>query len=102
MPETFAEWKKAIGMPYLEPAGIDFFDSGPLMLEAAPQGIGVAFMHGHHFDALSCAALRNVWREPGPSGVVARDCNLVSRVVTADAMERTGRESGGEGGGRSW
>src|SRR3546814_340252 len=50
MPETFAEWKKAIGMPYLEPAGIDFFDSGPLMLEAAAQGIGVAFMHGHHFD----------------------------------------------------
>ncbi|SKB26744.1 LysR substrate-binding domain-containing protein [Sphingopyxis flava] len=50
MPETFAEWKQAIGMPYLEAAGIDFFDSGPLMLEAAAQGIGVAFMHGHHFD----------------------------------------------------
>lgn len=50
MPETFSEWKQAIGMPYLEPAGIDFFDSGPLMLEAAAQGIGVAFMHGHHFD----------------------------------------------------
>ena len=50
MPETFAEWKKAVGMPYLEPSGIDFFDSGPLMLEAAAQGIGVAFMHGHHFD----------------------------------------------------
>lgn len=50
MPETFSEWKKAVGMPYLEPAGIDFFDSGPLMLEAAAQGIGVAFMHGHHLD----------------------------------------------------
>ena len=50
MPETFTEWKKAIGMSYLEPAGINFFDSGPLMLEAAAQGIGVAFMHGHHFD----------------------------------------------------
>lgn len=50
MPETFSEWKKAVGMPYLEPAGIDYFDSGPLMLEAAAQGIGVAFMHGHHFD----------------------------------------------------
>src|SRR3546814_16473125 len=35
MPETFSEWKKAIGMPYLEPAGTDYFDSGPLMLEAA-------------------------------------------------------------------
>src|SRR3546814_9319147 len=43
-------FRSAVGMPYLEPAGIDFFDSGPLMLEAAAQGIGVAFMHGHHFD----------------------------------------------------
>lgn len=50
MPETFTEWKKAVGMPYLEPSGIDFFDSGALMLEAAAQGIGVAFMHGNHFD----------------------------------------------------
>ncbi|WP_033074813.1 LysR substrate-binding domain-containing protein [Sphingopyxis sp. MWB1] len=50
MPETFLEWKKAVGMPWLEPAATDYFDSGPLMLEAAAQGIGVAFMHGHHFD----------------------------------------------------
>ncbi len=50
MPETFSEWKNAIGMPYLEPLAIDYFDSGPLMLEAAAQGVGVAFMHGHHFD----------------------------------------------------
>lgn len=50
MPETFNEWKNAIGMPYLEPQAIDYFDSGPLMLEAAAQGVGVAFMHGHHFD----------------------------------------------------
>ncbi len=57
MPETFTEWKKAVGMPYLEPAGIDFFDSGPLMLEAAAQGIGVAFMHGHHFDDAQDARL---------------------------------------------
>lgn len=50
MPETFAEWRAAVGMPYLEPAGIDYFDSGPLMLEAAAQGVGVAFMLGQHFD----------------------------------------------------
>ena len=49
MPDTFNEWRNAIGMPWLEPAGIDQFDSGPLMLEAAAQGVGVAFMHGHHF-----------------------------------------------------
>ena len=49
MPETFTEWRNAIGMPWLEPAGIDQFDSGPLMLEAAAQGVGIAFMHGHHY-----------------------------------------------------
>jgi LysR family glycine cleavage system transcriptional activator len=50
MPDTFIEWRKAIGMPYLEPAGTDYFDSGPLMLEAAAQGMGVAFMMGQHLD----------------------------------------------------
>lgn len=50
MPDTFTEWRDAIGMPWLEPHGIDHFDSGPLMLEAAAQGVGIAFMHGHHFD----------------------------------------------------
>lgn len=50
MPDTFTEWRKAIGMPYLEPAGTDYFDSGPLMLEAAAQGLGVAFMMGQHLD----------------------------------------------------
>lgn len=50
MPDTFSEWCNAIGMPWLEPHGIDHFDSGPLMLEAAAQGVGVAFMHGHHFE----------------------------------------------------
>jgi LysR family transcriptional regulator, glycine cleavage system transcriptional activator len=50
MPDTFNEWRKAIGMPYLEPAGTDYFDSGPLILEAAAQGLGVAFMMGQHLD----------------------------------------------------
>ena len=50
MPETFDAWRRAVGMPYLEPAGIDLFDSGPLMLEAAAQGVGVAFMMSHHLD----------------------------------------------------
>lgn len=50
MPDTFVEWRRAIGMPWLEPHGIDHFDSGPLMLEAAAQGVGVAFMHSHHLE----------------------------------------------------
>ncbi|HCB76300.1 MAG TPA: LysR family transcriptional regulator [Sphingomonas bacterium] len=50
MPETFIEWRRAVGMPELEPRTTDFFDSGPLMLEAAAQGLGVAFMLEMHFE----------------------------------------------------
>jgi len=51
MPETFKAWRAAAGLPDLEPAAIDHFDSGALMLEAAAQGLGVAFMLESHFEA---------------------------------------------------
>lgn len=50
MPDTFSEWRKAVGLPDLEPAAIDHYDSGQLMLDAAAQGLGVAFMHASHFS----------------------------------------------------
>ncbi len=50
MTKAFDEWKVAVGLPDLEPAGIDHMNSGPLMLEAAAQGLGVAIMHGGHFS----------------------------------------------------
>ena len=50
MPDTFTAWRYAAGLPELEPAAIDHFDSGALMLEAAAQGLGVAFMHESHFE----------------------------------------------------
>ena len=49
LPESFDAWKQAIGLPNLHPAAIDHFDSGPLMLEAAAQGLGIAIMHDDHF-----------------------------------------------------
>lgn len=49
MPGSFDAWKEAVGRPNLEPAAVDNYDSGPLMLEAAAQGLGVAFMHASHF-----------------------------------------------------
>lgn len=48
MPETFEAWRKALGKPDIEPAATDHFDSGQLMLEAAAQGLGIAFMHESH------------------------------------------------------
>lgn len=48
LPESFTAWKEALDMRDLEPAAIDQFDSGQLMLEAAAQGLGIAIMHDDH------------------------------------------------------
>lgn len=48
LPDTFDYWKEAIGMPDLQPAAEDHFDSGQLILDAAAQGLGVAFMLESH------------------------------------------------------
>jgi DNA-binding transcriptional LysR family regulator len=49
LPESFDAWKAALGLGKLEPAAIDHFDSGQLVLEAAAQGLGIAIMHDDHF-----------------------------------------------------
>jgi LysR family glycine cleavage system transcriptional activator len=49
MPDTFDAFCHALGIDGLEPLAVDHFDSGQLMLEAAAQGLGVAFMHESHF-----------------------------------------------------
>ncbi|SFR85542.1 LysR substrate-binding domain-containing protein [Sphingomonas jatrophae] len=50
MPQTFDLWREAVGAPGVEPAAVDYFDSGQLMLEAAAQGLGVAFMLDLHLE----------------------------------------------------
>jgi LysR family transcriptional regulator, glycine cleavage system transcriptional activator len=50
LPDSFDAWKAAMGIPRLQPAAIDHFDSGQLVLEAAAQGLGVAIMHSDHFE----------------------------------------------------
>ncbi len=50
MPMIFDAWREAMGEPRLKPMAIDHIDSGPLMLEAAANGLGVAIMHGSHFS----------------------------------------------------
>lgn len=49
-PDAFETWRRAIGHPTLEPAAVDHFDSGALILEATAQGLGVAFMLDSHLD----------------------------------------------------
>jgi LysR family transcriptional regulator, glycine cleavage system transcriptional activator len=48
MPDTLDAFCQALGLPALEPLAIDHFDSGQLMLDAAAQGLGVAFMLESH------------------------------------------------------
>jgi LysR family glycine cleavage system transcriptional activator len=50
LPDAFDYWREAIGLPGLEPAAIDHFDSGQLILDAAAQGLGVAFMFEMHLE----------------------------------------------------
>jgi LysR family glycine cleavage system transcriptional activator len=51
MPETFRYWAEAVGVPDLQPGAIDIFDAGQLILDAAAQGLGVAFMLESHLKA---------------------------------------------------
>lgn len=45
---SFEAWKKALGLQKLQPAAVDHYDSGQLILEAAAQGLGIAIMHDDH------------------------------------------------------
>jgi LysR family glycine cleavage system transcriptional activator len=50
MQELFNIWRESIDRPDLEPLAIDHFDSGQLILDAAAQGLGVAFMLDEHVE----------------------------------------------------
>ena len=48
LPASFAAWKDVLGLTDMDPAAIDHYDSGQLMLAAAAQGLGIAIMHDDH------------------------------------------------------
>jgi len=48
MADSFEIWRDALGVPDIEPVAVDLFDSGSLLLEAAAQGVGIAFMLDSH------------------------------------------------------
>jgi LysR family glycine cleavage system transcriptional activator len=50
LPDAYDEWCEAAGVPGLVPAATDMFDSGQLILDAAAQGLGIAFMFEMHLD----------------------------------------------------
>jgi LysR family glycine cleavage system transcriptional activator len=48
LPDSFVAWREALGLNPFEPAAVDHYDSGQLILEAAAQGLGHAIMHDDH------------------------------------------------------
>jgi LysR family transcriptional regulator, glycine cleavage system transcriptional activator len=67
MPEMFNSWRKAIGMPDIEPADINYFDAGQLILDAAAGGLGVAFMLESHLAGSVDARLVQLFEETAES-----------------------------------
>lgn len=63
MPTNFDRWKAAFDLPDLQPAAIDYYDSGPLMLEAAAQGLGIAVMLGRHLEHSQDARIGRLFSE---------------------------------------
>src|SRR3546814_16577579 len=86
MPMGFEAWKEAVEMPELEPASIDTFDSGPLMLEAAEQGLGVALMHASPYHQATDSRLVRLFdvsvKSPYRYWFVCRPQALQSRAGT--------------------
>ncbi|QIQ85668.1 LysR substrate-binding domain-containing protein [Erythrobacter sp.] len=60
LPESFVAWKKANNLDDMDPAAIDHYDSGQLMLEAAAQGLGIAIMHDDHLRRAADNRLTNL------------------------------------------
>lgn len=85
LPESFAAWKKANALESMDPAAIDHYDSGALMLEAAAQGLGIAIMHDDHLRRANDNRLINLPGAPVESPYsywfVCRPVALESRPV---------------------
>ncbi len=61
LPASFEAWKQALGLTDLEPAAIDHYDSGQLILEAAAQGLGIAIMHDDHLRRAADSRLTDLY-----------------------------------------
>ena len=85
MPSSFDAWKAALGLEKLQPAAIDHFDSGQMILEAAAQGMGVAMMHDDHFNRNNDKRLARLFdvevASPYSYWFVCRPADLEARPV---------------------
>lgn len=85
LPDSFLAWKEELGLRDLEPAAIDHYDSGQLMLEAAAQGLGIAIMHDDHLRRADDQRLASLYdievKSPYSYWFVCRPTALEERPV---------------------
>lgn len=85
MPASFDAWKAALGMERLQPAAVDHYDSGQLILEAAAQGIGIAMMHDDHLARINDPRLARLFdvkvESPYSYWFICRPADLEARPV---------------------
>lgn len=67
MPNAFDIWCKTVGLTDLEPAHITYFDAGQLILDAAAEGLGVAFMLESHLASAGDERLVRIFAESAES-----------------------------------
>jgi LysR family glycine cleavage system transcriptional activator len=82
---SFDAWKAALGLEALQPAAIDHYDSGQLILEAAAQGLGIAIMHDDHMKRNNDPRLAKLFdaevKSPYSYWFVCRPADLENRPV---------------------
>ena len=61
LPDSFTAWRDALGLTRFEPAAVDHYDSGQLILEAAAQGLGIAIMHDDHLTRAKDSRLARLY-----------------------------------------
>lgn len=85
LPDSFTAWREAMGLKSFEPAAVDHYDSGQLLLEAAAQGLGIAIMHDDHFTRASDRRLARLFdvdvESPYSYWFVCRPRDLEQRPV---------------------
>ncbi|MFB0610939.1 LysR substrate-binding domain-containing protein [Aurantiacibacter poecillastricola] len=82
---SFDAWKAALGLEKLQPAAIDHYDSGQLILEAAAQGMGIAMMHDDHLKRVNDPRLARLFDakidSPYSYWFICRPADLEARPV---------------------
>ncbi len=63
MADSFLAWRDEAGFPELKPLSVSYYDSGQMILDAAAEGMGVAFMLRSHLDLSTDRRLMQIFEQ---------------------------------------